>query len=685
MIAEREEQVRQLVHHVLIRGGQVVELLQIDGGALLIAGDVAAQAGAALEELADERAVEDLFEGAGERGLDAGDGVDLAAEGLERVEGGVVDVGDERVAEPAEGLVDVVQIAVGDGGRAAEERAAGAAAVARSLAAGGERLGEHGAQGDAAAGLLVAEAGGAFERGDGVLLHAAAEGQLEEAAGAIGGAALGRDLRSARQGGEAIGGDAAAADLTLVEIDDVPRRLGERGEAGEERLDLARGHAGEAGFAVLHGLERIDAGGHLDLGLAHQLGGAGGARQLLGEDVVGHAEGVEIAQAGRDLLELLGELAIGAARARQLHGDAGRVLIAADLQEAHERGPERLVAARARGRLVPGHELRRDDALPPEPITQRHVRVAAGLIAGIRELLQRGQRLVPALQLVGEDLGEADGHPRGFFLVALDLDERRHQRRDAGEVTDLLGELLQAGDGVEVLGIGRVDDLERADAALRIVERALVELGQALRQLDLLLALGERDLALQRLGDALVVALLLVDLGNGREREAALGIEILEDAFVALQRAVEILELLGEHARLAQRDGHLLLGRRGLLAEAAEEVDRLLVIAALDGVVDELAEGVGIVAVGEHEDEALAGALAIAEGALQLGRGLARGDAAGSVGELLRARQEEAHEIGLAALLAVLLLEGLREGVARGIRSRKPAPAWRWRWRRRRP
>src|SRR5690606_20883870 len=112
----------------------------------------------------------------------------------------------------------------------------------------------------------------------------------------------------------------------------------------------------------------------------------------------------------------------------------------------------------------------------------------------------------------------------------------------------------------------------------------------------------------------------------------------------ALDRAVEILDLLGEHGRLAQRDGDLLLRGRRLLAEAAEEVDRLLVIAALDGVVDELAERVGIVAVGEDRDEALARALAIAQRALEIGGGLARGDATGGVGEPLGAREEEAHE-----------------------------------------
>src|SRR6202044_3993663 len=144
---------------------------------------------------------------------------------------------------------DVAEVAVGDGRRAPEERAAGAPAVARSLPAGRERLGEGRAQADAAR-LLVAHARGLLERGDGVLLHAAAERELEEAAGAIARAPLGRDLRGPGEGREPVGRDAAPPHLALVQIDDVPRRLGERREAGEQRLHLAGRDAREAGLAV---------------------------------------------------------------------------------------------------------------------------------------------------------------------------------------------------------------------------------------------------------------------------------------------------------------------------------------------------------------------------------------------------------------------------------------------------
>ncbi len=135
-----------------------MELLEVDRRALAIADHVAPELGAAVEELAHQRAVEDLFEGAAEGGLDARDVVDVAAELLERLERRVVDVGDQRIAEPAEGLVDVEEIAVREGGGAAEERAAGAAAVARALPARREGVGEDGAE-RGAAGLVVAEAG----------------------------------------------------------------------------------------------------------------------------------------------------------------------------------------------------------------------------------------------------------------------------------------------------------------------------------------------------------------------------------------------------------------------------------------------------------------------------------------------------------------------------------------------
>src|SRR6185369_11652252 len=169
VIAELEEQRRELVHHVLIGRRQIVQLLEIDRGALRIREDVAPQARAPLEELADERAVEDLLERAGQRRLDAREHADLAAERLERLERGVVDVRDERVAEPAEGLVHVAQIAERDRRRAPEQRAAGAAAVARSLPAGRERLGQDRAERDAAA-AIVPDARRALEHRDRVLL-----------------------------------------------------------------------------------------------------------------------------------------------------------------------------------------------------------------------------------------------------------------------------------------------------------------------------------------------------------------------------------------------------------------------------------------------------------------------------------------------------------------------------------
>src|SRR5262249_46260037 len=152
----------------------------------------------------DERSVEHLFERAAERGLDALQIVHLAPELFERLERRVLDVGDERVAEPAERLVDVAEIAMRDVRRAPQQRSARAPAVARALAARGERVGEDRPEAGAVH-ALVALARRALERRDGVLLHAAAQGELEEAPGAVAGAALGSDLRRTRERGEAIG------------------------------------------------------------------------------------------------------------------------------------------------------------------------------------------------------------------------------------------------------------------------------------------------------------------------------------------------------------------------------------------------------------------------------------------------------------------------------------------------
>ena len=146
VVAELGQQRRELVHHGLIARRQVVQLLQVGRGARLVVELLAPQLRAAREELADERAVEDLAERARERRLGAAGVADLLREPLERVERQRVDVGDERVAEPGEGLLEVVEIAVRHRRGAPQERAARAAAVARSLTAGRHRRAERAPQ-----------------------------------------------------------------------------------------------------------------------------------------------------------------------------------------------------------------------------------------------------------------------------------------------------------------------------------------------------------------------------------------------------------------------------------------------------------------------------------------------------------------------------------------------------------
>ena len=114
---------------------------------------------------------------------------------------------------------------------------------------------------------------------------------------------------------------------------------------------------------MLHRLERIDARRDLHLGLPHELDGAGRAREILGEEVVRDSEGVEVVQLGRDLLELLGELAGLVGRYRTHEGLHAHLMLA--LYRSGRRGEAIDVYRRMRTGLV--NEL----GLEPSPSLRR--------------------------------------------------------------------------------------------------------------------------------------------------------------------------------------------------------------------------------------------------------------------------------------------------------------------------
>jgi hypothetical protein len=198
-----------------------VKLLQVLRRTREVIELVAAKACATREQLAHERPVEHLFEGARDGRFDAGDVADLGTEIVEGAECSVVDVGDEGVADPRERLVGVFQLVERDAGSAAEQQRSRATAVARALPTRSQRFGQNFPQrrrglAGALLGELVAVLGGVGELLQRLFLDAAAEGQLEEALRAIERAALGCDLGCARKGRKVIRGRVSAPNVSLV-------------------------------------------------------------------------------------------------------------------------------------------------------------------------------------------------------------------------------------------------------------------------------------------------------------------------------------------------------------------------------------------------------------------------------------------------------------------------------------
>src|SRR6266511_2957901 len=77
-------------------------------------------------------------------------------------------------------------------------------------------------------------------------------------------------------------------------------------------------------------------------------------------------------------------------------------------------------------------------------------------------------------------------------------------------------------------------DIEGPDRSARVVERALVEPGKPSRDFELfLIVLHDLELALERLGQGLLIAALFFQLGNLAHRVPVFGIDLVEDEGVA--------------------------------------------------------------------------------------------------------------------------------------------------------
>ena len=257
VVAEKGQQRGQLVHHLLVGGGEIVQLLEVGGGALLVVHLLAPQLGPAAEQLADERPIEDLAQRPRQRLLGALVVSELGGQRLEIVERLRVDVGDEGVAQPGERLVDVAKRVVDEPRGSPEQDPTRTATVARALPARRHRGAEDASQ-LLSTRCIVALGRGLLEGREDLLRRGRREREIEEPARPLDLPLGHRDLRRARQRSHSVRRGLAARHLALVEVDHLGGLSRELPEALQERLHLGGRHAGQPGLAVLDGL----AGGH---------------------------------------------------------------------------------------------------------------------------------------------------------------------------------------------------------------------------------------------------------------------------------------------------------------------------------------------------------------------------------------------------------------------------------------
>ncbi len=215
------------------------------------------------------------------------------------------------------------------------------------------------------------------------------------------------------------------------------------------------------------------------------------------------------------------------------------------------------------------------------------------------------------------------------------------------------------GGGLEVLGVEVVYDVERANRPGGLVERAFVERGELVCRLELLLVIGhDLELALEGVGDRLLVAALFFELGDLAHRLEVLRVDVVDDERVAGDCAVDVVQRVGEKARLAERNAHLVLGRLRERNQPVEEIPRLLGVAAALGVVGELVEHFGVVAVLERFEQCLARGVFVAEAlGLERGRELAERRALLAIIEFFSAGNVKIGKIGEPFGVRVLLLD----------------------------
>ena len=260
------------------------------------------------------------------------------------------------------------------------------------------------------------------------------------------------------------------------------------------------------------------------------------------------------------------------------------------------------------------------------------------------EPLERGERVVAAVELVGQDVGELARQRRQLVLVALDLDERRQQRRRrAANPRPFRRGSARRDDRVEVSGSSACTTSSALMAPRGVVERPLVEHRRACGRSRACCSSSDHDLelALESLGHTFLVVALLFELGDFVHAPRVFGIDLVEDEEVARDGAFGVVERFGEQLGLAQRDFDL----RFLAPRERDQADARNPSPAPRrpdfGVVGQLEQNLGVVAVLERLEQRLARGVFVVRGdRLNLRCSLAQARALLLVVELFGAGEE---------------------------------------------
>ena len=223
---------------------------------------------------------------------------------------------------------------------------------------------------------------------------------------------------------------------------------------------------------------------------------------------------------------------------------------------------------------------------------------------------------------------------------------------------------------VEILRIGRVHDIERANRRSRIAKRPLEQRSEPLRDGDLVLPLGDGKLALERLGCGLVTTATLLEVRDGSQGRTIAGRHLFEDRLVTFDRSVDVREPFRVDGCLAHGHGELRRRVRRHASETPEQIGAFAKITSFRGVFDEQAECARVVAVGQDEQQALSRTLSVPELALDCGGLPSSFRALCSLRKVRCAREVHADEIRDAPSTSKMLLERRRDVVVHRVRSR---------------